>query len=235
VANPTAYGVDIASFQGAPDWEKVKAHGFIFAYVKTTEFPHYVNPLAMEQRVSAFKAGLAVGNYCYAQARLGRGVDQAAFFLAKSTIEGWHLIPFLDVEESGSEGAKPSEIEQFCVDWANTVCAALKIKRVMLYTDQNMLRNRIKVTKRLQQLFVLDLADWTLGPPPKLRGWDIVCQQYDTSRGVPGIVGPVDKDRLYVPLDSLKIEHNRTGSIPPPVCSPTNTRPAILGRVLGRE
>jgi GH25 family lysozyme M1 (1,4-beta-N-acetylmuramidase) len=222
VANPTAYGVDIASFQGIPDWAKVKQHGFTFAYIKTTEYPHYVNPAATEQRVTAFKAGLTVGNYCYGKAKLGHGIEQADFFLKKSNIEAWHLIPFLDLEESGSEGAKPAELEQFAMDWGQHVCAALKISKVLLYTDQNMLRNRIKVTRRLQRLYVLDLADWTLGPPPKLRGWNIVCQQYDTSRGVPGIVGPVDKDRLYVPIDSLKIEHNRTGDIPLAEHSPTN-------------
>jgi GH25 family lysozyme M1 (1,4-beta-N-acetylmuramidase) len=231
VANPTAYGVDIASFQGLPDWEKVKQHGFTFAYVKTTQYPHYVNPYGQEQRVSAFKAGLVVGNYCYAVANQGHGINQAQFFLDKSNIEAWHLLPFLDLEESGSEGATPAELEQFAVEWGQHVCAALKVNRLLLYTDQNMLRNRIKVTRRLQRLYALDLADWTLGPPPKLRGWNIVCQQYDTARGIPGIVGPVDKDRLYVPIDSLKIEHNRTGEIPLAVHSPTN--PPLLSRLRG--
>ena len=211
-----AYGVDIASFQGLPDWHKVKASGFTFAYVKTTQFPHYENPLAYEQRSSAFQAGFKVGNYCYCAGNRDDGVAQAQFFLQRSKIEVWHLLPFLDLEESGSEGATPSELTTCAMDWGNNVAHYLGVKRLILYTDQNMLRNRIRVTRALQKLYMLDLADWTLGPPPNLRGWDIVMQQYDTSRGVNGIVGPVDKDRIYVPLDSLQIHNNRVGSVPKP-------------------
>jgi GH25 family lysozyme M1 (1,4-beta-N-acetylmuramidase) len=222
MASVTAHGVDIASFQGLPDWKTVALHGFSFAYVKTTQYPHYVSPPSKEQRATAFHAGLTVGNYCYLVANRGQGVAQGHFFLEHSDIRDWHMLPFVDVEESGSEGASPAEIEQCAYDWGVTVRKVLGVKRLIMYTDQNMLRNRIKVTKRLQSLYMLDLADWTLGPPPKIRGWDIVIQQYDTSRGVPGIVGPVDKDRLYVPKDTLIIDYCQQHDTPKPTAVKSN-------------
>jgi GH25 family lysozyme M1 (1,4-beta-N-acetylmuramidase) len=214
------FGVDIASFQGIPNWQAVKHAGYRFAYVKTTQYPHYVNPFGKEQRQGAFQAGFYVGNYCYCVAKLGDGVAQANHFLNHSDIRDWHLLPFLDLEEQGSEGATPSELETCAMDWGQAVAAHFGVKRLLLYTDQNMLRYRIKVTKRLQRLYMLDLADWTLGPPPNLRGWDIIIQQYDTSHGVPGFKGPVDRNRLFVPAETLVIHHNRTGSVPKPIHSP---------------
>ena len=216
------YGVDIASYQGLPVWAKVKAGGFHFAYVKTTQFPGYYNPLAKQQRQTAFQAGLFVGNYCYCAGNRDDGVAQAQFFLSHSEIQPWHLLPFLDLEENGSEGATRDELTTCAMDWGNNVAKFLKVPRLILYTDQNMLRNRIRVTRALQKLYMLDLADWTLGPPPNLRGWDIIMQQYDTSRNIAGISGPVDKDRVYVSLQSLQIASNREQ--PPP--KPQHNKPA---------
>lgn len=198
-------GVDIASFQGLPDWRQVHKEGYRFAYVKTTQWPHYVNPDAGRQRVGAFQAGFTVGNYCYAVAKYGDPVGQAQFFLSRSGIQPWHLVPFLDLEEAGSEGVSPKHLEQFAYEWAVQVTGFLGIKKVVLYTDLNMLRNRVLVTPRLRRLFLLDLADWTLGPPPKVPGWDLAFHQFDTSHGVPGFDGPVDRMRALIPLSELTI------------------------------
>lgn len=179
--------------------------GYRFAYVKTTQAPHYINPFAASQRREAFQHGFTVGNYCYAVASIGSPVAQADFFLQHSFIEPWHLVPFLDLEESGSEGVSPKHLEAFAYEWGLHVTKALGIKKCLLYTDLNMLRNRVLVTPRLKRIFMLDLADWTLGPPPKLRGWNMVFHQFDTSHGVPGFSGPVDRMRALVPLTSLTI------------------------------
>lgn len=198
-------GVDIASFQGLPDWQKVSEAGYRFAYVKTTQYPRYVNPFGAQQRREAFHAGFLVGNYCYGVASQGHASAQAEMFLAHSLIEPWHLVPFLDLEESGSEGVSPKHLEAFAYEWATVVTGALNIKRCVLYSDLNMLRNRVLVTPRLRRIFMLDLADWTLGPPPKVRGWDLAFHQFDTSHGVPGFNGPVDRMRALIPLGELTV------------------------------
>lgn len=213
----SAVGVDIASYQGYPGWSSVRQAGYRFAYVKTTQWPGYVNPLAHEQRHGAFTEGLQVGNYCYLVAREGRGQVQADYFLAHTEIQTYFLTPFLDVEEIGSEGCSPAEIEQCAYDWGKSVCATEGLRHVILYTDLNMLRFRIKQTRRLRELFLLDLADWTLGPPPRVPGWRMVFHQYNTSRGIPGFNGPVDHMRALVPLSSLTVEAMSSHNPPKPI------------------
>ena len=199
-------GVDIASFQGSPDWAKTHDAGYRFAYVKTTQYPHYTNPLALEQRHGAFQAGLSVGNYCYAVARLGAPRAQALLFLNRSDIKAYHLLPFLDLEEIGSEGVSARNLEAFAYEWGKVVTEQLGIPFVILYTDLNMLRNRIYQSARLRKMFLLDVADWTLGPPPKVPGWRVVMHQFRTNRVVPGFSGNCDEDRSLVPLDHLHID-----------------------------
>ena len=225
------YGVDIASFQGNPIWTEVKAAGYRFAYVKTTQFPRYLNPYAITQRQDAFQHGFQVGNYCYAVAKLGDPVAQAHWFLSRSDIQRWHLAPILDLEESGSEGVSPKDLEAFAYTWAEAVTGFLGIKKCILYSDLNMLRNRVLVTRRLRSIFMLDVADWTLGPPPKVPGWNVVFHQYNTSAGIPGFTGPVDHMRALVPLSSLTVEALKTKTAPKPTKPPCTT---VLQRTRAR-
>lgn len=199
-------GVDVASFQGSPDWAKTYEAGYRFAYVKTTQWPRYTNPLAAEQRRSAFRAGFQVGNYCYAVASLGDSLGQAHYFLSQSDIKDWHLLPFLDLEEIGSEGVSARGLESFAYQWASVVTQWLRVPHAILYTDLNMLRNRIYQSRRLRSIFLLDIADWTLGPAPKVPGWRVVMHQFDTARSAPGFTGSVDRDRALIPLEQLHID-----------------------------
>lgn len=201
-----ALGVDVASFQGKPNWKEAHKAGYRFAYVKTTQSPGYVNPLAKDQRHGAYEAGFAIGNYCYGVAKIGDPVAQAHYFLSQSDIRPWHLLPFLDLEEIGSEGVKPRDLEHFAYTWALEVTRFFKIPFVILYTDLNMLRNRVYQSRRLRNIFLLDVADWTLGPAPKVPGWRVVLHQFDTAHNVPGFAANVDRDRALVPLDHLHID-----------------------------
>jgi GH25 family lysozyme M1 (1,4-beta-N-acetylmuramidase) len=228
---PNTIGVDIASYQGLPDWVTAYKAGYRFAYVKTTQGLHYLNPEARDQRRGAFQASFKVGNYHFATALTGNPKGQAEWFLHCSNIEPWHLVPFLDLEELGSAGVSPKELENFAYVWGVTVTKALGIKQAMLYTDLNMLHNRILVTTRLRRLFLLDLADWTLGPVAKAKGWDTVLQQFDPFHNVPGFRGAVDRNRCFVPLDTLTIANMRQAD--PPRRIPPQS-PTFLQRLRGR-
>lgn len=212
MGNPV--GVDISSFQGVPDWAQVFKAGYRFAYVKTTQYPGYVNPYAIKQREEAFRHKFVVGNYCYGVATLGDALPQAHFFLSRSDIRPWHLAPFLDIEEVGSKGASPRELESFAYWWGVAVTGFLRIPYCILYTDLNMLHNRILQTRRLRDLFLLDIAYWTNGPAPKVPGWRVVFHQYNTSKGIPGFHGSVDHMRALVPLESLTIANLQTRKPP---------------------
>lgn len=57
------FGVDIASWQGNPDFARLKAEGHEFAITKTTGEQNYVNPLWRGNRDRARAADLIVGTY----------------------------------------------------------------------------------------------------------------------------------------------------------------------------
>lgn len=213
----TAIGVDIASYQGRPNWEQVKAAGYSFCWGKATQGTSYVNPEAVAQREGAVQAHIAFGHYHFAEARNANPIGEAQHFLNNVHAHPWHLVPFLDLEELGSEGASPKQIEDYAYRWGNEVRHALGVKNLVLYTDLNMLRNRIRVTQRLRNLYLLDLAFWTKGPPPKVPGWRLVVHQFDDKGHVPGISGLVDRDRCLVPLQSLTIDALKVDSPPPAV------------------
>lgn len=206
-ATPSAEGIDLASFQGKPDWSKVAGAGIGFAIAKRSQGVRYLNPTYDFDRVGAVSHKLRFGAYHFAEAGHGHsGHAEAAHFLTRLHAEPWHLLPTLDLEEVGSEGATPPQLEAFAVDFGLYVTRQLGVSRLILYTDRNMLEHRVRVTQRLRQLYLLWLAD--LSPAPHHpAGWSLVLWQYGWHGRVPGVAGQVDRDRALVPLDHLTIEH----------------------------
>ncbi len=212
----TALGIDIASFQGSPNFKDVKAAGYRFVYAKSTQGTHYLSPEYRAQREGAVQAQLYFGTYHYAEAKHANPLGEAAHFLASSHFEPYHLVPFLDLEEVGSEGASPTTLEDYAFRWGDYVRKHLGVKRLVLYADLNMLRYRVKVTARLRQLYLLDVAYPTTGPAPKVPGWDLAFHQFDWHGHVPGVSGGVDRDRALVDLHALTIDQMKAGSPPQP-------------------
>lgn len=198
-------GVDLASFQGKPDWQKVANAGIKFAIAKRSQGVSYLNPTYDYDRTGAVSNKIVFGGYHFAEAARHSGAAEAAHFLSRLHAQQWHLIPTLDLEETGSEGASKARLEQFAIDFGNTVKRQLGIRHLLLYTDRNMLTYRIKITPRLQAMYLLWLADLsrTMHHP---AGWRTVLWQFDWYGHVPGIVGQVDRDRALVPLDTLTMK-----------------------------
>lgn len=199
------YGVDVYSDTGLVDWSKAKPAGCRFEIGKVTEGLAYVNPLTVKQREGAVTAKVGYGGYHFARATAGRPEEQAQWFLDHANIQPWHLAPSLDLEELGSEHVGGTELETFAFEFGMFVTQALKIPRIILYTDLNMLHNQIHVTARLRGLFMLWLAYPTGTQCPVVPGWKQVLWQDSWHAHVPGISGEVDRNRALVPLDSLTV------------------------------
>lgn len=203
----TALGIDLASFQGEPDWQRVKGAGVRFAYAKASQGVNYVNPTYDPDRTGAVSHKIAFGGYHFAEARHNDPVAEADHFLSVLKPQPWHLLPCLDLEETGSEGAPPEALEEFAYRFGKHVCDRLKLRCLVLYTDRNMLEHRIKTTARLQKLYRLWLADLSSSPHPP-AGWTLDLWQFNWHGHIPGIVGEVDLDRALVPLPSLTLHAN---------------------------
>lgn len=210
-------GVDVASFQGHPDWTRCRQLGYRFAIVKVSEGTGYANP-TRDNIGRAVRAGLTAGGYHFATARHGDGAAEAAWFLRSYPAPGprpWHLLPTLDLEEQGSEGVSDGVLVEFARAWRQTVCRELRIERPILYTDPNMLSRGLHA---LRGMFLLWLArpGAPFGSPQSSGGWDASIVQHDWHGSIPGAGSGVDRDYTLAPLSQLTIHSqqavNTTGS-----------------------
>jgi GH25 family lysozyme M1 (1,4-beta-N-acetylmuramidase) len=100
----TIYGVDVASYQGRPDWPRVKRAGVSFAFSKVTEGTGYVNPTWAYNATEMLRLG---GNFlpgAYHFLHGGHGAAQARYFLSKAG-DVSKMAVALDVEASGADAA----------------------------------------------------------------------------------------------------------------------------------
>jgi GH25 family lysozyme M1 (1,4-beta-N-acetylmuramidase) len=88
------YGVDVSSFQGSPDYAKVKASGVTFVIAKATEGVGYTDPTYARNRAAIRDAGLIPGAYHFLRGTHD-GPSQAEAFVRTADP---HAIHALDVE-----------------------------------------------------------------------------------------------------------------------------------------
>jgi lysozyme len=120
------HGVDVSNHQGTIDWQRVRAAGFEFAYVKASEGRTFTDPEFVTLSEGARQAGLKVGAYHYFTFCSG-GAEQADRFLAASggRTTG-DLPPVVDLEFGGncSRRLTPEEFDREYVAFDQKVTAA---------------------------------------------------------------------------------------------------------------
>lgn len=87
--------------QGNVDWERAKANGVAFAYIKATEGTGYISPYFSQQYEGSYKAGIIRGSYHFARPDVSGGAAQAEYFLAHGggwSADGKTLPGALDIE-----------------------------------------------------------------------------------------------------------------------------------------
>ncbi|MDH6552206.1 lysozyme [Streptomyces sp. SAI-041] len=94
-------GHDVSSHQKDVDWQRARAKGARFVYVKATESTDYRNPHFGQQYGGAREAGIIRGAYHFALPDRSSGRAQAAYFVRNGgawSADGWTLPPALDIE-----------------------------------------------------------------------------------------------------------------------------------------
>ncbi len=90
-------GVDVSHWQKRINWQKLKAEGHEFAFVKATEGSDYVDPMFKAHVQGAQEAGILVGAYHYFKPRLLPD-DQVEHFMNVVSSVKLDLPPALDLE-----------------------------------------------------------------------------------------------------------------------------------------
>ncbi len=186
--SPGAEGIDVSHHNGKIDWSRVSAGGVSFAYIKATEGEGHVDPRFQTNWQGAGRAGLARGAYhFYLLCRPGEA--QAANFIRQVEVGAHLLPPAIDLEHAHNcapEGDRTATLAQISLFLAAIETEYGQVP--VIYTTPAF------------------HAEWLAGEgfdrhPLWIRGLDgppglpFAIWQYDMRGHVPGIAGPVDRNR----------------------------------------
>src|SRR5262249_38151632 len=121
-------GVDVASFQGTPNWAQVKSAGVSFAWVKATQGNYYIDPDFVYDETNAKSAGVLIGAYHFADYNVNLGtsgaITEANYFWAEANPyingSGSYLMPMLDVEFALTNNT-PASVTQWVNQWCTSI------------------------------------------------------------------------------------------------------------------
>ena len=213
-------GIDVSSHQERIDWDRVKADGIAFAYIKATEGVGFVDPKAGAFATGATHVGIPYGFYHFARPDthsgtttrtvIGDAEAEADAFLAIAAPRKGQLLPVLDLEVGGL----PAKLMvTWTKAWVERVTAAARVSPI-LYTYPSFW-SRLGNTTQFKSL-PLWIANYGVVTPNLPAGWSkFTIWQYSSSGTVSGIPGRVDLDRLADDVALAKITIRPTP--PPPV------------------
>lgn len=201
-------GIDISTYQGSVDFNKVKEDGIEFVIFREG-YRNSTDPRFFEYVQKAKAAGLlilAIYHFSYALNE-GESVKEAQFTVENMRKAGLgpEVIIFFDFEydtvtQALKKGVKLTRTE--CN--AHTVAFCEEVKRLGyvpgVYTNLDYHKNWY--TKDVLSRYHVWLADYSGGPD-----FDCLVQQYSSTGQVAGIKGNVDVDYYYG--DDLKIKNDQ--------------------------
>jgi lysozyme len=183
-------GIDVASYQGYPDWTKVKASGKTFAFTKATEGTTYTNPYFATNWPRMKSAGLIRGAYHYGRPGTDP-VTQANRFCNVVAPTHGDLQMALDIEVT--DGKTPSQVRSWIVAFINQIKSRTG-RPGIIYTGFYFWRDSAGNGSNLN--CPLWLAAYVSNPAPYVpAAWSTWSfWQYTSSGSVSGVSGNVDRD-----------------------------------------
>lgn len=210
-------GIDVSTWQGDIDWNKVKRNGIGYAIIRSSfgsPDPSQVDNRFEQNYKGAKAAGLPVGAYHYGYAvSEAEARQEAKFFL--DTIKGkqFEYPVYYDVEDSGTMGklskqALTNVVKAFCSEVEKAGYY------VGVYASLNWLDNKFYPNQLPYDIWVAQYYS--------------KCQytgnygmwQYSSSGSVPGIAGSVDMNECYQDYPKLIKERGLNG-FPKPSSTPS--------------
>lgn len=207
-------GVDVASYQGNPDWAAVAASGIAFAFTKVSEDDDYTNPTFARNWSGIRSAGIARGAYHFARPDSATdAVQEADYFLSRlDSVGGLAAGDLLALDlESGS-----GDLGQWALDWLHRVESRVGFKPLVYTGSWFAGPHNLAAYPELGQ-FGLWLAAYQGSMPAPPSPWEFVAfWQYSDSGSVPGIAGNVDMSMFNGTVDRLHLYGKPAGATPPP-------------------
>ena len=181
-------GIDVSHYQGAIDWPAVEGAGIRFAYIKATQGTKWVDPRFAENWSGVAKTDIRRGAYHFLEPDVD-GTAQAKHFLKTVELEEGDLLPVVDVETKGPNLLV--NLEKFLAE----VKRQTKLD-AMIYVAPAFWNDHLENAREEPWPNPLWIAEYGVSTPKaagSLGPW--LVWQYEQDGKVPGINGPVDRDR----------------------------------------
>lgn len=200
-------GIDVAIWQGRIDWQKVKASGIAFAYIKATEGTLYRNPNFARDWSESQHAGIIRGAYHFFDPTKSPLAQAKHFVSTVGPWEGQDLPPALDLEGISWNSIPQAARLSLVLEWLVAVEDSWGVSP-FIYTNYFFARDvlRTQDNKSLSR-FKLWIANWNqVDHPPLPAPWsEWTIWQYSDAGRIPGaIAGKVDRDRFAGTVAELR-------------------------------
>ncbi|PBB43119.1 muramidase [Mesorhizobium sp. WSM3866] len=185
------HGVDVSRWQGDINWQKLRAQGANFAYIKATDGGDHLDPMFMKNWRGADAAGLKRGAYHFFYWCRTAG-EQADWFIRNVPRVQGALPPVIDVEWNGESSCKRRPSRQKVLEKMQVFMDKLERhygQRPIIYTSPDFYRDNLRGA-------FLDYPFWlraVAAHPSKVypgRNW--LFWQYSGSGLSHGVSGRID-------------------------------------------
>ena len=188
-------GIDVSTWQGDIDWNKVKADGIEFAMLRSSfgkENPDKQTDNKFWQNYrNAKAAGVPIGAYHYSYATTVEDAKKEADFFLSIVKDCQFEYPVaFDIEDPSQMYLGKDRITDIIMAFCERVQAAGYY--VSLYTNLDWISNRIDMSRA--KAFDVWLAQWSSKPT---YSGSFGMWQYTSSGSVSGISGNVDMNIAY--------------------------------------
>lgn len=198
-------GIDVASWQGQPDWPKVAASGIQFAITKATEGVGYLNPTFARNWLEIRAAGIKRGAYHFAEPDVNQPEAEADYFLANvSRVGGLAAgdMLALDLEDKDGSLGQANDVGGWALAWLRYVERQTGVVP-LLYTGAPVISEH-GLTDPAFACYPLWLASYRETPPPVPAPWaSIAIWQHSDKGSAPGIAGAVDLNHFLGTAEQL--------------------------------
>ncbi|TPI28347.1 glycoside hydrolase family 25 protein [Mesorhizobium sp. B3-1-6] len=140
------HGVDVSRWQGNINWQKLRAQGANFAYIKATDGGDHLDPMFMKNWRNADAAGLKRGAYHFFYWCRTAG-EQADWFIRNVPKVDGALPPVIDVEWNGDSSCKRRPSREKVLEKMQVFMDKLERhygQRPIIYTSPDFYRDNLR-------------------------------------------------------------------------------------------
>jgi len=186
--NSNLTGIDVSKYQGKIDFEKVKAAGIRYVFVRATEGITYQDAFFKQNLEEAREAGLVIGAYHFYETD-DDPVSQLKNFTNVVALQAGDLPPVVDIEKlHDNDQLDLTKNIQIYLDGLER---HYKTKPI-IYSGKNFANKYITTFSD----YPLWLAEYQSLYPTLPQGWDKwTFWQYSQTGKVDGVIGDVDVNR----------------------------------------